>query len=159
MDPEFILLLTIFVVIIVVLAIVLRLLMPFILQHFKGSSGGWSRLSEAYATTRQLPARVRTRQNIIVGKVLYRNCMIVGFDDAGLYLEMGFPLSMLGSHRLLIPWNEVKRIEDGRMFWRRAALLSIGEPLVGTITVPMQLFETIRSAMGKAAKSLAGSVR
>ena len=159
MDPEFILFLAVLVVVVVVFAIGIRLLMPFILQHFKGSSGGWSRLSQAYPTTRQLPAQVRVRQNIVVGKVIYRNCMIVGFDDAGLYLEIGFPLSIFGRRRLFIPWTEVKGIEDGQLFWRRAALLSLGEPPVGTITVPMQLFETIRPAMGKAAKSLVGGAR
>jgi hypothetical protein len=158
MDPEFILYLAIFVVIVVVFAIGLRLLMPIILQHLKGSTGGWGRLSQAYATTRQLPAQIRARQNIVVGKVLYRNCMIVGFDNAGLYLEIGFPLSMLGRRRLFIPWTEVKGIEDGRLFWRRAALLSLGEPPVGTITLPMQLFETIQPAMGKAAKRLVRGV-
>jgi hypothetical protein len=154
MDPEFILFLAAFFVVLIVFAIGLRLLVPIILQHFKGSAGGWSRLSEAYATTRQMPAQVRARQNVVVGQVLYPNCMIVGFDDTGLYLELGFPISILGRPRLFIPWTEFKRIEEGRLFWRKAALLSLGEPLVGTITVPMNLFETIRPAMAKAARGL-----
>lgn len=152
MDPQFILLLAAFFVVLAVFATGLRLLVPFILQHFKGSAAGWSRLAMAYATTRQRPAQVCVRQNIVVGQVLYRNCMIVGFDDTGLYLELGFPISILGRPRLFIAWTEFKRIEEGRLFWRKAAVLSVGEPLVGTITVPMKLFDTIQPAITKAAK-------
>jgi hypothetical protein len=159
MDLNFIFLLAVFVVILIAFAIGLRFLLPIILQHFKGSSGGWNRLSQVYATTRQLPAQVYARQSIVVGQILYRNCMVVGFDDAGLYLENGFPMSMLGRPRLFIPWTELKRIEEGRLFWRKAALLSFGEPLVGTITVPLTLFETIKPAIGRTTKMLVGDVR
>jgi hypothetical protein len=132
---------------------------PCILQHFKGSAAGWRRLSEAYATTRQLPAQVCTRQSIVVGQVLYRNCMIVGFDDTGLYLEIGFAISILGRRRLFIRWTAFKSIEEGRLFWRKAAVLSVGEPFVGTIAVPMKLFEMIQPAIAKTAKKEPGEQR
>lgn len=147
MDQDFFLILAVFLVILVGFAIGLRLLVPIIAQHFKGSGAGWGRLSEVYATTRQPPAQVSRRQSMVVGQVLYRNCMTVGFDDAGLYLELGFPMSLRGKRPLLIPWSEFKRAEESRLFWRKAALLAVGEPLVGTITVPMELYETIRPAM------------
>jgi hypothetical protein len=157
MDPQLIFFLAVFLVVLVAAGIGLRLLAPLIVRHFKGSSGGWSRLSAAYATARQMPARLRARQSIVVGQVLYRNCMTMAFDDAGLYLELGFPMSLLGRPRLFIPWTEFKRTDEGRLFWRKAALLSLGEPLVGTITVPMELFETFRPAVAKTANSAAGA--
>lgn len=159
MDPQFILFLAAFFVVLVVFATGLRLLVPVILQHFKGSAGGWSRLCKAYATTRQRPAQVLVRQSIVVGQVLYRNCMIVGFDNTGLYLEIGFPISMLGRPQLSIPWTEFKRVEEGRLFWRKAPVLSLGEPLVGTITVSMALFDMIQPPIAKTAKNLMGNVR
>jgi hypothetical protein len=159
MDPDFILFLAVFFAVLVLFAVGLRLLVPMVMQHFKGSSGGWSRLAQAYATTRQLPAPVYKWQSVVVGQVLYRNCMIVGADHDGLYLELGFPLSILGRRRLFIPWTDVKRIEEGRLFWRQAALLSLGEPLVGTITVPLKLFETMRPKMHKSASGPAGAPR
>lgn len=138
-------------VVLVAIAIGGRVLVRLIAQHFKGS-GSWTRLSAVYATTRQLPAQVLRRQNVVVGTVLYRRCMIVGFDDLGLYLEPGFPISIFGRRRLLIPWTEFRRVEEGRLFWRKAAVLSFGEPLVSTITVPLELFNSaIRPAIGKTA--------
>ena len=156
MDPDFIYFLLTFVGVVIVSAIGLRLLLPIVLQHFKGSAAGWLRLSAAYATTRQRPAQVYSRQSIVVGQVLYRNCMIVGFDDTGLYLELGFPISLFGKRRLFIPWTAFKSIDEGRLFWRKAAVLSVGEPLVGTITVPMPLFDMIQPAIAKTAKKPAG---
>lgn len=156
MDPDFINFFVALVVVLIVFAIGLRLLVPFILQHFKGSAAGWRRLSETYATTRQRPAQVYPRQSIVVGQVLYRNCMIVGFDDSGLYLEIGFPISLFGKRRLFIPWTAFKSVDEGRLFWRKAAVLSVGEPLVGTITVPMTLFDMIQPAIAKTAAKPAG---
>ena len=151
MDLELILLLAAFFGVLIVFAIGLRLLLPIILQHFRGSSGGWNRLSQVYATTRQLPTQVLRRQNVVVGRVVYRRSMSVGFDDTGLYLELGLPMSIFGTRRLFVPWNDVKAIQEGRLFWGKAALLSLGEPLVGTITLPMKLFETIQPTMDNAA--------
>jgi len=156
MEPDFIYFFVTFLVVLIVFAIGLRLLVPIILQHFKGSAAGWRRLSEIYATARQRPAQVYTRQSIVVGEVLYRNCMIVGFGDTGLYLEIGFPISLFGRRRLFIPWTAFKSIDEGRLFWRKAAVLSVGEPLVGTITVPMKLFDMIQPAIAKTATKPGG---
>lgn len=154
MDPKFVLNLALLLVILVAIGIGLRLLVPIIAQHFKGS-GGWDRLAKVYATTRNLPARVSRRQNFVVGQVVYRRSMTAGWDDTGLYLELGFPLSIFDRRRLFIPWTEFKRVEEGRLFWRKAVLLFLGEPLIGTITVPIELFDNaIRPAIGKAVTGL-----
>lgn len=157
MDPQFVVMLAVFLVVLVAFVVGGRFLVPLIAQHFKGSAGGWRRFSKLYATTRQLPAQLFRRQNIVMGQVLYRNCMTVAFDDVGLYLEPGFPVSFLG--RLFIPWTEFKRVEEGRLFWRRAAVLTFGKPPGGTITMPMELFNTIRSGSGEAAKRMPGDLR
>lgn len=150
MNTEFVLFLAVFIGIFVIFAIGGRLLAPIIAQHFKGTAGGWSRLSEVYATTRQLPTQLLRRQTVVVGQVLYRNCISVGFDDLGLYLAAGFPVSMFRKRPLFFPWSEFTRVEKGRLFWREAAVLSLGEPVIGTITVPMELFNSaVRPAIGK----------
>jgi hypothetical protein len=145
-----------FLVVFVLFAIGVRLLVPLIAKHFKGAAGGWSRLSEAYATTRHPPAQCLRRQTLVVGQVLYRNCITIGFDAGGLYLEPGFPISIFGKRPLFVPWTEFKRVEEGRLFWGKAAVLSLGEPLVGTVTLPMELFNAIRTAVGKSAAGLQG---
>ena len=160
MDPEFVLNLAILIFVLVAIAIGVSLLAPIIAQHFKGTSGGWGRLSKVYATTRRLPARVSRRQNVAVGQIIYHRCMTVGLDDMGLYLEPGFPITIFGRRRLFIPWTEFERVEEGRLFWRKAAVLSLGEPLVGTITVPIKLFDnSIRTANRKSATGLVEQVR
>ena len=154
---EFALIAAVFLLVIVIFAVGGWFLAPIVAQHFKGAAGGWSRLSEVYATTRQLPTRLLRRQTVVVGQVLYRNCVTVGFDDIGLYLAPGFPISIFGKRALFFPWSEFMRVEEGRLFWSRAAVLSLGQPVVGTITMPMELFnDAIRPAMGKAATNLPG---
>ena len=156
-NMEFALIPAVFLVVLVIFAVGGWFLAPIIAQHFKGGAGGWSRLSEVYATTRQLPTRLLRRQTVVVGQVLYRNCIAVSFDDIGLYLAPGFPISIFGKRALFFPWTEFMRVAEGRLFWSKAAVLSLGEPLVGTITMPMELFNNaIRPAIGKAATNLQG---
>jgi len=157
MNTEFVLILGVFLGVFVIFVIGGRFLAPIIAQHFKGAAGGWSRLSEVYATTRHLPTQLLRRQTVVVGQVVYRNCINVGFDDIGLYLAPGFPVSIFGKRPLFFPWTKFTRVEEGRLFWRKAAVLSLGEPVVGTITMPMELFNSaVRPAIGKAAMNLPG---
>jgi hypothetical protein len=159
MDPGFVLNLAILLVVLVAIGVGFRFLIPVVARHFKGS-GGWDRLAKAYATTRQPPKLLLRRQNLVVGQIVYRRSMTVGWDDAGLYLELGFPLSIFERRRLFLPWTEFKRVEDARLFWRKGALLSLGKPLIGTITVPIELFDNaIRPAIGKVAAGLAETAR
>ena len=160
MDPNLAVFLALFVVVLAGLVLGARYVVPIVAQHFKGASGGWNRLSRVYASRRHLPAQVRRRQNVVVGQVVYRWCVDVGADDKGLCLERGFPFSIFGRRPLFIPWSDFKRIEEARLFWRQAVLLSIGEPLVGTITVPIGLFnDLIRPMLGKAAGPLGEGAR
>lgn len=130
------------------------LLLPIILQHFRGSNGGWGQLSKAYATANEPPAQVLRWQTLVAGRILYRNCVTVGLSADGLYLQAVVPgavlIPALRKPPLLIPWKEFKRMEEGRLYWRKAALLSLGQPLVGTITLPMPLYEMIRPRLPQA---------
>jgi pimeloyl-ACP methyl ester carboxylesterase len=114
--------------------------LPIILQHLGGSSGGWSRLATAYATKEPRPQKVLNRQNIVTGRVLWRFCVTVGASPAGLCLEAVPPIPVPRRPPLLIPWSEFKRLEQARLFWRSAARFSLGDPLVGTVTLPMHLY-------------------
>jgi hypothetical protein len=150
MNTEFGLILAVVLGVFVILAIAGRILVPVIAQHFKGAAGGWGPLSEVYATTRPLPTQLLRRQTVVVG-----NCIDVGFDDFGLYLVPGFPVSIFGKRPLFFPWTAFTRVAEGRLFWRKAAMLSLGEPVVGTITMPLELFNSaVRPAIGKAATNL-----
>jgi hypothetical protein len=141
----------------VAVALGIRLLGPIVMQHFKGA-GGWRQISAVYATARPFPAQMWRQQSVVIGRVLYRNCMTVGFDSEGLYLHLGFPLSVLGRRALFVPWPDIKRVEEGRLFWRKAPVLWIGEPPVGTITLPMELFDAIQTGVGAASMGATGNI-
>ncbi len=121
-------------------AIALSSLLPIVLDHFRGRSGGWRVLASAYATAERPLGEIWRGQSVVAGLILYRYCVTVGIDKAGLYLAIVTPLAMLRQTPLLIPWSAFKQVEPARLFWRKAALFSLGTPPVGTITVPATLY-------------------
>jgi hypothetical protein len=123
----------------------LRFLLPILGEHFKGSFGsatGWSTLSRVYGTSAEPDGEVLTRQSLVAGAVLYRYIVTVGIGDAGLYLAVGGPLPR---SPILIPWEDFGNAEPAKLFWQKAVLVSVGAPQVGTLTLPMTLYDRIRS--------------
>jgi hypothetical protein len=120
------------------------LLWPTIAIHFDGVPGRWNALAQIYGCKAPAPADCLHRQSLAVGGVLYRNCVSLSATDAGLYLRLGFPLSILRRPALLIPWTTFERLEEARLFRREAALLWLGEPTGATLTLPMSLLEKIQ---------------
>ena len=121
----------------------LKVLLPLIRQHLKGG-GGWRRLATAYASRAPPPAPVLQRQTLQVGTVLYKNCVNIGISDAGLHLALTGAGAMLKLGPLLIPWREIRRIGDAKLFWQQASVLWIGEPELGSITVMASQFDVMR---------------
>jgi hypothetical protein len=152
MNPRHLLL---FLAVLVACSIAFALLLPIVLEHFKGARGGWRGLARAYATTEQPTGEIWRRRSVVAGSILYRFCVTVGIDKPGLYLVIVSPLPMLRQTPLLVPWSAFQRVEPARLFWRRAALISIGAPLVGTLTVPMELYAHMRPHLPKALASFA----
>jgi len=74
--------------------------------------------------------------------VRYKNCVSVCLSAQGLYLWARPILSKYQS--LLIPWGEIQRIQETRLYWGRAMQLSVGSPQVATITVRMELFKLMQ---------------
>lgn len=126
-----------------VIGVGLRLLLPIVAQHFKGSSSGWGKLADVYTTGRAPPTSLSRRHSFVVGQVLYRNSVTAASDREGLYLKLGQPLSWFEKRALFIPWTEFKSVETGRIFWRDAMVLWIGAPPIGSITVPMDFFNVV----------------
>lgn len=144
MEPQFLVNLGMVLALIIVIGLGLRVLAPRIFQHFGGAAHGWRRFASIYGTAAPPCADILRAQSLVIGQVLYRRCIGVGISAAGLYLEKGFPLSLFGRSALLIGWGEFKEIAEARLFWQRAILLAVGEPRVGTITLPISLYEKCR---------------
>jgi hypothetical protein len=147
MNLQFIFFLVVAITLVVGVTIGLSFLLPIIRRHLTGSSGGWGRLARAYPATQTPPAHFLDRQTVVAGRVIYRNCVRVGISDEGLFLELSSHFPVPKRPALLIPWNEFKHRDNARLYWQEAILLRLGDPLVGTITLPMNLFERIRPSL------------
>ncbi len=126
------------------IALGLRFLVPQLIGNLKGSFGsatGWTTLSRVYATSSKPEGEVLKRQSLVAGAVVYRYLVTAVIGDTGLYLAVGGPLPR---QPILIPWSDFKDVQSVRLFWQKAALVSIGAPRVGTLTLPMTLYDRIR---------------
>jgi hypothetical protein len=126
------------------IALGLRFLVPQLIGNLKGSFGsatGWATLSRVYATSSKPEGEVLKRQSLVAGAVVYRYLVTAVIGDTGLYLAVGGPLPR---QPILIPWEDFKDVQSVRLFWQKAALVSIGTPRVGTLTLPMTLYDRIR---------------
>jgi hypothetical protein len=144
MDSQLVFSLFLLVAVLFAGAMAMGLLFPIVREHFKGSPGGWAALAGAYATTVKPTGEIWRGQSIVAGKILYRSCVTVGIDRAGLYLAVTTPLRLIRKPPLVIPWGAFQRVEPARLFWRKATLISLGTPTVGTLTVPTDLYACMR---------------
>lgn len=107
-------------------------------------AGGWRALAAHWATAAPPRETIATRASIMVGRTVWRNCVAVGVGPEGLHLAVRIPiLGSLGCAPLLIPWSAVVSTAPTTLWWREARQLSIGRPLVATITLPGDLWATI----------------
>jgi hypothetical protein len=143
LDTSFLFFLFLAFAIILLLVVGLVSLLPRLLSNITGRGGGWTRLAEHFPALSRPAGHLFKRQTVEVGRVAYKRCALVGISTEGLYLEGSVPFfSRLKP--LCIPWDKVKGVREGSLYWRKTAILSIGEPEIGTITLFMDLFEQAR---------------
>ncbi len=103
---------------------------------------GLNRLAERYPATYE-PSGVRqTKQTAKIGVVQYRRCVTVTISPEGLYLWVRPPLGRAG--KLLIPWDEIREVQEARLYWLQGVRMTVGDPQVGEITIYRKLFERMR---------------
>jgi hypothetical protein len=108
-------------------------------------ASGLPALIERYRTDSPPPPNALRRQTVAVGKVNFKNCVLLGIGDAGLYLDFGgVPLVMPRKPPVLIPWGDLRKTGERRLFWKACSELSIGQPSLGTITVFDEAFQRMR---------------
>ena len=103
---------------------------------------GWSKLAGIYPAGPPPEGQRFARQTVQVGPVRFRRSTTVVIGPQGLYL------AALGNPPLLIPWSEVREVRRTTLYWQRAMVLRIGDPLVGTITVGLVLYTAIKPYLG-----------
>jgi hypothetical protein len=143
LDQSFLFFLSLAVVIVILLVIGLFFLIPKIMKSISGRGGGWTRLAEQFPALSQAEGDFFKRQTIEVGQVFYKRCATVGISKPGLYLEVNIPFSSR-LKPLFIPWEMVKGLREGSLYWRKTVILSIGEPELGTVSFFTDLFAHTR---------------
>ena len=96
---------------------------------------GWDKLVKQYRAVDPPTGKEYTKQTVQIGPVRYRRCVTVHISDQGFYLQPRLVLARYPA--VLIPWDEITRVTDSRIYWGRAKRLSIGEPEIGTVAVQM----------------------
>ena len=129
-------------------AVALVAIGSFVLRYVLRTSG-WAALAARYGVGQQPEGQASRRQTLQVGGALFRNCATVCVSREGLYVSVGLRLpqcvlSFLPEFPpMLIPWEEFRGAEKPRFYLRPALRLTIGEPPVGTLTLPAELLEAI----------------
>jgi hypothetical protein len=126
--------------IVVGFAVVFPLFWCFVVWMLSWASG-WQRLSRRYASGNRLVTGERHGGVTgMVGMVSYRHVLTLHVAEDGFFIEP-LVLFKVGHPRLFIPWNEVTRRGSFAVLWWRAARLSVGEPVVATLSLPADLVE------------------
>ena len=112
----------------------------FLVKQLGGTTGGWRRLAEVYATANPPTGQTVTRQTIQVGAVTYKRCVTLGIADEGLYVT-------IWRKTALIPWTEFKAIGQATLYWQKVPMLTVGDPPVATMTVPVAVFQQMRGRL------------
>jgi hypothetical protein len=116
---------------------------PHIERAFGRGGGRWRDLAKKYPASGPAPQGALPRQNVMIGPVLYRNCMTVAADESGLWLAPGRPLSFVLKQNVHIPWRDIFKTEKAKLLWGEATTLIVGAPALATVTLKADLFEKL----------------
>jgi hypothetical protein len=121
-------------------------LILFLVKSLGGATGGWGKLAEVYGTNNPPTGQITKGETIQVGPETYKRCVNLGVADEGLYVSVW-------RKTVLIPWTEFRRIGQATLYWQKVPMLTVGDPPVATMTVPVAVFQVMR---GKLPAAVAG---
>jgi len=113
--------------------------------------GGYAALVERFETTAPPPGPVVRGQTVMMDNtVAYKYCVAFAAAPSGLYMRV--EARGLKEHpAVLIPWDEVKRVERTKLYWMPGMRLEIGDPRIARLSVWTRLFEMFRPYLGHVA--------
>ena len=112
----------------------------FLVKSLGGTAGGWGKLAEVYGTNNPPTGQITKGETIQVGAVTYKRCVTLGVADEGLYVS-------IWRKTALIPWTEFKGIGQATLYWQKVPMLTVGDPPVATMTVPVVVFDVMRAKL------------
>lgn len=137
-----------------IVVFVVAILLKRLLAHASGAPaldgapiaelGSWSDLETRFATPRGPDAPLARSVSVRIGAAIWKNCVSVGVDDAGLHLAAKAPvLGDFGRSPLRVPWDEIVEVRPARLYWKAARQLVVGRPPLATVTLPEPVWEKI----------------
>ena len=115
-------------------------LILFLVKSFGGTTGGWGKLAEVYGTNNPPTGHVTKAETIQVGAVTYKRCVTLAVAEEGLYVS-------IWRKTVLIPWTEFKAVGQATLYWQKVPMLTVGDPPVATMTVPVAVFQVMRGKL------------
>lgn len=102
-----------------------------------------SKIAERYPACHPSTGENLTKQTLQIGAVRYRRCVTISIDTQGFY----FCIHMIFKKhpQIFIPWKEFRDIQESKIYQKRAKQISIGEPPVGIIRIPEEVFNKMKS--------------
>ena len=97
--------------------------------------GGWRALAGRFpAPSGLVEGKLFAWQSARVGMVNYNNVLRVRVSAQGLYLACPFPFSFMHPP-LLIPWPQIKTLQQKKVLAWQVFVLKIGTPKIATVTL------------------------
>jgi hypothetical protein len=112
----------------------------FLVKSLGGTTGGWGKLAEVYGTNNPPAGQITKGETIQVGAVTYKRCVTLAVADEGLYVS-------IWRKTALIPWTAFKEIGQATLYWQKVPMLTVGDPPVATMTVPVAVFQVMRGKL------------
>lgn len=100
------------------------------------------KIAERYSTGNVPEGEKLTKRTLQIGAVRYRKCVAINIDAQGFYFRIHMVFSKYP--QIFIPWKEFRDIQEIKIYQKRAKQFSIGEPPVGTIRIPEEIFNKMK---------------
>ena len=81
------------------------------------STSDFPRIAEEWPAFTTPPGTTFSRQNIALNTVWYKNCANVIIAEEGLYISLGFPVSLSTIRAVIIPWRNIRYLKKSCVFW------------------------------------------
>jgi len=95
--------------------------------------GGWRRLVAKFSAPKKFSeGQLFKRQSGAIGGMNYNNILHIRISDSGLYLKCIFPFNLF-QRPILIPWKEIKAINDVRVLFGKSTFIIVGSPKISSV--------------------------
>ena len=105
---------------------------------------GWTQLVDRFPGDRVPDDGIIFRcQYFRIGWCDYNGCITIHVSSEGLYLAV-WPI-LVGHRPILIPWSQLRVLEERRRRWFPVALVEVGQPRLAKLQLPLRVIDAARA--------------